>query len=143
MGRLRLEWDASKDRLNRGKHGVAFEIAQRAFRDTARVIAEDVQRSGVEKRYYCFGRVEDRIMTVRFTHHGSAIRTIGEIRVVKDFLPPPDQLVMKEENVKVTLGLSKRSVQFFKREARRQGIRYQRMIRSLLDMYASHHEGAK
>jgi hypothetical protein len=40
---------------------------------------------------------------------------------------------------KVTIALSKRSVDFFKREARLHGTQYQRMIRALLDRYADAH----
>jgi hypothetical protein len=62
---------------------------------------------------------------------------IGKIgAVVKDFLPPPDKLVLRESNVKVTLSLSSRSVDFFKREAKKQHVPYQRMIRALVDAYA-------
>ena len=62
---------------------------------------------------------------------------IGEIEVLQDFLPPPDKLVMKEDGVKVTISLSRRSVEFFKAHAARSQVPYQRMIRSLLDGYAS------
>ncbi len=34
---------------------------------------------------------------------------MGKVRVIKDFLPPPDKLVVKEENVKVTISLKKSS----------------------------------
>jgi len=61
---------------------------------------------------------------------------IGAVRVVPDFLPPPEELVFREEAVKVTIALSKRSVEFFKAEARRHNIQYQKMIRRLLDRYA-------
>ena len=64
---------------------------------------------------------------------------IGEVRVVRDFLPPPDQLVFKEEAIKVTLALSRRSVEFFKAEAARHRTQYQKMIRRLLDQYAEHY----
>jgi hypothetical protein len=56
-------------------------------------------------------------------------------RVLPDFLPPPDQLVFKEDAVKVTITLTSRSVFFFKTEAAKRGISYQRMIRRLLDAY--------
>jgi predicted DNA binding CopG/RHH family protein len=72
-----------------------------------------------------------RNKTPRYTHG-----EIGKIRVVKDFLPPPDRLVLRESNVKVTLSLSQRSVDFFKREAAKQRVPYQRMIRALVDAYA-------
>ena len=62
---------------------------------------------------------------------------LGELRVVKDFLPPPESLVFKEENVKVTMSLSKSSIEFFKSEAKKNHTSYQVMIRKLLDLYAS------
>lgn len=60
---------------------------------------------------------------------------IGKLRVVKDFLPEPEELVFKENNVKVTLSLSKESVDFFKEQAKRNRTQYQKMIRRLLDLY--------
>lgn len=65
---------------------------------------------------------------------------LGRLEVVEDFLPPPDQLVLKEDGVKVTISLSKRSVEFFKAQAARSRVPYQKMIRSLLDGYASRYE---
>ena len=64
---------------------------------------------------------------------------MGDIEVVDDFLPPPDQLVLKDDGVKVTISLSKRSIDFFKAEAGRSKTSYQRMIRRLLDAYAEHY----
>lgn len=61
---------------------------------------------------------------------------IGRVRVVEDFLPSPDTLVTREENVKVTLSLSRRSVDFFKHAAKQHKVPYQRMIRALVDAYA-------
>jgi predicted DNA binding CopG/RHH family protein len=61
---------------------------------------------------------------------------IGRVRVIEDFLAPPDELVAREDNVKVTLSLSRRSLDFFKREARKRRVPYQRMIRALVDSYA-------
>ena len=60
---------------------------------------------------------------------------LGDIRVIHDFLPPPAELVYKEDTVKVTLGLSRRSVDFFKKEAKKHETQYQKMIRRLLDLY--------
>ena len=68
------------------------------------------------------------------------IGKIGKVRVVKDFLPPPEKLVLRQTNVKVTLSLSRRSVDFFKREASKQRVPYQRMIRALVDAYAEREE---
>ena len=77
MSRVRFEWDENKDRENIIKHGVPFEVAQYAFADPNRVIAEDLGHGNQEKRYYCFGRVGDGILTVRFTYRGKVIRLIG------------------------------------------------------------------
>lgn len=57
-------------------------------------------------------------------------------RVIKDYLPKPKDLVFKEDNVKVTLSLSKKSINFFKQQSEKFHTHYQAMIRSLLDQYA-------
>lgn len=72
-----FEWDPAKDAENQRKHGVSFAEAQAAFLDPGRVIAKDVGHSRSEPRFYCFGRVVDGILTVRFVHRGSVIRIIG------------------------------------------------------------------
>lgn len=72
-----FEWDPAKDKINRSKHGVAFELAQHAFLDPWRVIAEDLDHGGTEQRYFCFGQVESAIMTVRFTLRNGKIRIFG------------------------------------------------------------------
>jgi len=64
---------------------------------------------------------------------------LGRLKVVSDFLPAPEDLIFHEEGVKVTIALSKRSVEFFKHEAEKHHTQYQRMIRRLLDAYAAHH----
>ena len=61
---------------------------------------------------------------------------MDEIKVVADFLPSPAELAFREESVKVTISLSKKSVDFFKHEASQHHTQYQRMIRQLLDSYA-------
>jgi predicted DNA binding CopG/RHH family protein len=69
--------------------------------------------------------------TVRYTAGET-----GRFRVIEDFLPRPDELVPREDNVKVTLSLSRHSLDFFKREANKRRVPYQRMIRALVDAYA-------
>jgi hypothetical protein len=76
--------------------------------------------------------------TVRYTKG-----EIGRVRVMDDFLPPPDVLAAREDNVKVTLGLSRRSVDYFKRAAKARRVPYQRMIRALVDAYAERQGGTK
>ncbi len=64
---------------------------------------------------------------------------VGELKPVRDFLPPPARLALRDDTVKVTLSLSRRSVEFFKREAAKRRVPYQRMIRALVDEYAERH----
>lgn len=66
---------------------------------------------------------------------------LGEVQVVADFLPSPSELVFREDTVKVTIALSKASVDFFKQEATKHKVSYQRLIRRLLDEYAHYHAG--
>ena len=77
MALTRFEWDLAKELENQQKHGVSFAEAQFAFADIERVIAEDLEHSTREKRYYCFGRVDRGVLTVRFTYRGGVIRIFG------------------------------------------------------------------
>jgi uncharacterized DUF497 family protein len=77
MKRARFEWDGAKDRENKKKHGVSFTIAQQAFLDHTRIIAEDTGHSSKETRYYCIGRVSGGILTVRFTVRRNIVRIFG------------------------------------------------------------------
>lgn len=72
-----FEWNENKNTENVKKHGVDFAIAQYAFIDPKRVIAEDLAHSTKEKRYYCFGKVKGGVLTVRFTYRINRIRIIG------------------------------------------------------------------
>jgi hypothetical protein len=72
--------------------------------------------------------------------NGYTDEPLGDVRGIDDFLPRPEDLVLKEENGKVTLGLGRRSVEFFKREAKKHHTQYQKMIRRLLDLYAARHQ---
>lgn len=64
---------------------------------------------------------------------------IGKIKLINDFLPSPAELVLKEETIKITLALTKESVDFFKKMAKEQHTHYQTMIRNLLDKYTEHY----
>lgn len=66
---------------------------------------------------------------------------IGKLVRVPDFLPPPSELALPRQDVKVTLALSRRSIEFFKHQARHNRSKYQRMIREVVDRYASHYLG--
>ena len=77
MKKATFEWDEAKNKENQLKHGVSFAIAQQAFLDPRRVIAEDITHSNEEDRYYCMGYVGEGIVTVRFTYRGNVIRIYG------------------------------------------------------------------
>ena len=63
---------------------------------------------------------------------------IGEPLITSDFLPSPEALKLKSERKKVTLSLSKESIDYFKAMADENGLQYQVIIRTLLDDYVSH-----
>ena len=65
---------------------------------------------------------------------------MGKVRRVGDFLPSPKELALKDDTIKITISLTKRSVEFFKKEAELHETQYQKMIRNLLDEYAVHHK---
>ena len=79
MKEQNFEWDEAKNKENQQKHSVTFYEAQHAFLDTNRVIAEDMNHSQAEQRYYCFGlnKEGNGILTVRFTYRSGRIRIIG------------------------------------------------------------------
>src|SRR6185436_12508933 len=79
MAEVRFEWDTKKDGENQEKHGVSFAMAQFAFADPGRVIAEDLSHSSSEKRHYCFGWIDGGILTVRFTFRDDVIRIFGPV----------------------------------------------------------------
>ncbi|GBD97878.1 hypothetical protein BMS3Abin06_02782 [bacterium BMS3Abin06] len=77
MALTKFEWDEKKNKENQKKHGLSFEIAQYAFADPNRIIAEDLSHSDKENRYYCFGKVNEGVITVRFTYRKNIIRIYG------------------------------------------------------------------
>jgi uncharacterized DUF497 family protein len=74
---MQFEWNAKKEADNIAKHGVSFKDATAAFDDANCVIMPDVLHSAAEERYFCYGRVGDRILTARFTIRNTKIRIIG------------------------------------------------------------------
>ena len=132
MAKAHFDWDSDKDLENQAKHRVTFSRAQYAFADPQRVIAMDKAHSQTEERFYCFGAKKRRSMNAKIKYTGEPL---GKVKVVPDFLPSPAELAFREEGVKVTLALSKKSIEFFKSEASKHHTQYQRMIRRLIDAY--------
>lgn len=77
MSGVTFEWDERKNLENQQKHGISFEQAQWAFSDPNRIIVEDLEHSDDEPRFFCLGKVEGGILTVRFTYRMRAIRNFG------------------------------------------------------------------
>ncbi len=72
-----FEWDENKNILNQKKHKISFNEAQFAFLDPNRIIAKDLDHSKKEDRFYCFGKIGEAIVTVRFTFRSNKIRIFG------------------------------------------------------------------
>ena len=68
---------------------------------------------------------------------------IGDIELVSDFLPSPEELALKNQNTKVTISLSSESIAYFKDAAKKHHMQYQKMIRQLLDEYVAHQKSAE
>jgi len=77
MNGISFEWDEYKNLQNQSKHSVSFELPQFAFSDEHRVIAEDLEHSADENRYFCLGIVEGGVLTVRFRYRSKKIRIFG------------------------------------------------------------------
>lgn len=70
-------WDFEKELANIHKHGIDFVTAAKAFKDPKRKIYIDSKHSKKEERFFCIGKVENEILTVRFTYRGAKIRIFG------------------------------------------------------------------
>ena len=77
MVKQKFEWDRNKNETNIEKHGVSFNEAQNAFFDPERVIFENKSHSTEEERFFCFGKVNNDVLTVSFTYRDDKIRIIG------------------------------------------------------------------
>lgn len=113
-----FERDEAKDRANQAKHHVSLPSESTAL------------ATGAKARPFMSAKIK------------YSDEPIGKVKIVADFLPTPEELAFREEGVKVTLALSRKSVEFFKSEASKHHTQYQRMIRRLLDSYVETHEAA-
>lgn len=57
---------------------------------------------------------------------------------IGNVMPSLDKLAQKEDSVKVTLSLTRASVDYFKSEAQKRDVCYQVMLRNLIDEYVKH-----
>ena len=70
-------WDHRKEKVNIRKHGIDFVTAAKVFEDPRRKIFTDSRHSEKEQRYFCIGKVKNKILTVRFTYREGEIRIYG------------------------------------------------------------------
>ena len=78
---------------------------------------------------------------IKYSNSPKAIsEAIFQSAKIKDFLPPPEKLLPKEKNVKITISLSEHSVDFFKEKAEELGVPYQTMIKKVIDAYSDYYE---
>ncbi len=73
----RFIWDIDKETANIAKHGIDFTTAKKAFFDKDRKIFTDSKHSAKEPRYFCIGKINNRIIIVRFTYRNGLIRIFG------------------------------------------------------------------
>ena len=157
-------WDDQKEAHNIRKHLIDFKTATMAFEDPERKIFSDAKHSQDEARMFCIGRVGERIVMVRYTRRMDVLRIIGagywrkgrkykmknkhrdpdmpigKLTRMPDDLPSPAEIAKSMQLVRVTIVLSKPSIDFFKKQAQRYHTKYQRMMREVLDLYATRQE---
>jgi len=75
---MKFEWNEKKNSENIKKHGISFDFAKKVFLDNNRILAKDLDHSTEKEiRYFCFGKVENEVITVRFTYRNETIRIFG------------------------------------------------------------------
>lgn len=76
---MKFEWDEAKNRLNKVKHGVSFEVATRVFADPRRIERYDEGHSDREDRWMTIGIVYPVILVVIYTErqNGECFRLIS------------------------------------------------------------------
>ncbi|MDD2391173.1 MAG: BrnT family toxin [Desulfobacterales bacterium] len=81
---LIFEWDFKKAKTNLEKHGVSFEEASTAFKDTLSLTIDDPLHSSDEKRLILIGMSYDNcLLIVVHTERGDNIRIISARKATK------------------------------------------------------------
>lgn len=73
---MEFEWDEDKDRINKTKHGLSFEVAVAVFNDDNRIEYFDLKHSATEDRYITIGLV-DQVIVVVYTFRDPKYRIIS------------------------------------------------------------------
>ena len=81
---LLFEWDPNKARTNIGIHGISFDEASTAFKDTLSLTIRDPLHSDEEDRFILIGNShENRLLVVVHTERGNRIRIISARKATK------------------------------------------------------------
>ena len=76
--RVTVEWDPTKARTNRRKHGVTFEEAATVFTDPLSSTIADPLHSEEEERFIIIGQsIQQRLLVVVHADRGNRIRIIS------------------------------------------------------------------
>ena len=77
---------------------------------------------------------------IKYTEGPMGDYTLNDFkRVDKSFLSSPEEIARSMDKIKITITLTGDSIEFFKKQAEKHDIQYQRLIRSILDEYVAHH----
>ncbi len=84
---MRVEWDENKNRVNRAKHGVSFELAQAVFGDPL-ALSKLERVEGDEERWRTLGIIEGIVLlliihAVRQSEGEEIIRIISARKATK------------------------------------------------------------
>lgn len=75
--------------------------------------------------------------TINYTEAPKEIaRALESATAMEDFLPSPSELTRKAEKVKITIAVDKRSIDLYRKYAKKHDAKYQTMINGVLVSYA-------
>ena len=76
---MKFEWDETKNRKNKVKHGLDFNVAVRVFGDPKRLEKFDLSHNEDEDRWVVIGMVAPAVVVVIYTERqgGEVIRIVS------------------------------------------------------------------
>jgi uncharacterized DUF497 family protein len=96
-----FEWDENKNRVNRVKHGIDFDLARLAFDDPLAITTQD-RCVDSEQRYHLIGAVFMRIILVAHVIRAKPPTAAGEddpvIRIISARKATPAESKLYEKN---------------------------------------------
>ncbi|OHC75885.1 MAG: hypothetical protein A3G18_02010 [Rhodospirillales bacterium RIFCSPLOWO2_12_FULL_58_28] len=74
---MQIDFDPSKDAVNRGRHGISLTFGARILADTRRLDILDVRFDYSEERFVSYGMVDGRVWVCVFTQRDRVCRIIS------------------------------------------------------------------